>query len=84
MENKEAIREYFESVIKGISNDNAKSPVSKLHFTVDDIGGQLFAPAYFRYTIFGRGPGKFPPPDNILEWVKKNPDVLARARQSYL
>ena len=31
----------------------------------------LFTPAHIQFAIYGRGPGKQPPYDTILAWVKK-------------
>ena len=33
----------------------------------------LNLPEYWKYVEHGRKPGKFPPPDKILEWVKIKP-----------
>lgn len=30
---------------------------------------------YWKYVEYGRGPGKFPPPDKILEWVRIKPVI---------
>jgi len=32
---------------------------------------------YLRFMMYGRGPGKQPPPDRMLAWVKKNPELLS-------
>lgn len=31
----------------------------------------------------GRGPGKQPPPDKLIEWVEKNPSRLIDAKQVF-
>lgn len=31
----------------------------------------LFTPSHIQFAIYGRGPGKKPPLDNILSWVKQ-------------
>lgn len=40
-----------------------------------EFNGQMFAlyfvlPDYWQYAEYGRGPGKFPPPDAILKWIQ--------------
>ena len=42
---------------------------------VTEFNGNMFAlyfvlPDYWQYAEFGRGPGKFPPPDAILKWIQ--------------
>lgn len=39
--------------------------------------GSISLASYWKYVEYGRKPGKFPPPDKILEWVKVKP-VLPR------
>ena len=39
--------------------------------------------AYAQYVIDGRKPGKFPPVNNILKWIKQKP-ILPRARNGKL
>ena len=39
--------------------------------------GSISLASYWKYVEYGRRPGKFPPPDKILEWVKVKP-VLPR------
>jgi hypothetical protein len=74
--NETALSVFFENVIKGIKEDaeskNQKIPVNSFDHVQSDSGGQLFAADYFKYLVYGRGPGKMPPPDNIEDWVKKN------------
>lgn len=81
--NKEAIQKYFDSVIADMASDNAKVPVDKFRSDVTNIDGKLYAPDWFQYMIFGRGPGKFPPPDAMLKSVQNNPDWLESAKRVY-
>lgn len=42
---------------------------------VTEYNGNLFElyfnlPDYWQYAEYGRGPGKFPPPDAILKWIQ--------------
>lgn len=82
----DALRTYFENLVEGIKADASekgqKIPTS-FRFEVDASGGKLFAPDYFKYLIYGRGPGKFPPPDATIAWIADNPQVLERAKQVY-
>lgn len=86
------LNDFMIRVIDGIAQEAAakkqKAPISSLRAEVsgDGITGataSLYAADYFKYLIFGRGPGKFPPPDKMTEWVEANPDVLARAKAVY-
>ena len=38
---------------------------------------------YWKYVEYGREPGKFPPPDKIMEWIKVKP-VLPRQKNGKL
>lgn len=47
----------------------------KITFTLQ-VNDTLFeiefnAPEYWRWANYGRGPGKFPPPDRIEDWIKR-------------
>lgn len=47
----------------------------KITFTLQ-VNDTLFeiefnAPEYWKYANYGRGPGKFPPPDRIEDWIKR-------------
>jgi len=85
--NTDSLTTFFLRVTEGLINDaaqkNQKIPVSSLRWEADELGGVYFAADYFKYLIYGRGPGKFPPVDKMTDWVEANPDVLARARQVY-
>ncbi len=80
----EIISKYFDTVIEGLKADAAdkgqKIPTS-FRKDVDASGGRLYAPDYFKYLIYGRGPGKFPPPSSMLEHVKNNPEILQDAKR---
>lgn len=82
----EVISLYFDKVIQGLKDDAANTGQKipdAFRKEVDASGGRLYAPDYFKYLIYGRGPGKQPPPQSMLEWVQKNPDVLASAKARY-
>lgn len=85
--NTDSLTEFFLRVTAGLVDDAAakgqKIPVSSLRHEANEEGGVYFAADYFKYLIYGRGPGKFPPPDKMTAWVEANPDVLARAKQVY-
>lgn len=80
----DALRLYFDNLVKGLKEDAAekgqKIPTT-FRIDVDGSGGRLYAAHYFQYLITGRGPGKFPPPDSTLEWLADNPQVLERMKQ---
>jgi len=71
-----AVRTYLENIIKDLAAENAKVPVSQMRVEANNIEGNLFAPDWIQYMIYGRGPGKQPPPDRMLSWVKSNPEFL--------
>jgi hypothetical protein len=85
--NTDSLNDFFIRTIDGLAQDAAskqqKIPISSLRYESDEITGTMYAADYFKYLIYGRGPGKAPPPDNILVWVQGNPDALARARQVF-
>jgi hypothetical protein len=87
MANADALKEFFTRVISGLGQDAAakgqKFPVDKLRFEADEISASLIGPHYVEYLFYGRGPGKFPPPDKMTEWVEANPDVLDRAKKVF-
>jgi len=72
-----AVKTYLENIIKDLKAENAKVPVSQMRVEANNIEGNLFAPDWLQYMIYGRGPGKQPPPDRMLAWVKKNPELLS-------
>ena len=85
--NTDILSEFFQKVTEGLRQEAAakgqKFPVDKLRWEADEISGKYFGPSYVQYLFYGRGPGKQPPPDKMTEFVVKNPDVLASARQVY-
>lgn len=85
--NTDALTQFFLRTIDGWVQDaaskNQKIPVSSFRFEADEVSGRLYGADYFKYLVTGRGPGKFPPPDKMTEWVEANPDVLARAKQVF-
>lgn len=87
MANADILTEFFNRVIEGIKQDaetkGQKIPIDKFRSESNDLGGALYAPHYVQYLIFGRGPGKQPPPDAMTAFVDANPDILERAKQVY-
>lgn len=85
--NTDSLKDFFlrltEGLIKDAESKNQKIPVSSFRFEVDETQGVMYAADYLKYLIYGRGPGKFPPPDKMTDWVTANPDVLERAKQTY-
>ncbi len=72
-----AIGTYLENVVKDLSGQNEKVPVSKFRIESTQIEGKLYGPDWFQYMIYGRGPGKQPPPDRMLSWVQNNPQLFS-------
>lgn len=85
--NTDSLKEFFLRFMDGLVHEaavkNQKIPVSSFRFEVDEISGTFWAADYLKYLVTGRGPGKFPPPTKMLDWVQANPDVLERAKQTY-
>lgn len=50
-----------------------------IEFTSNQISGSVEIADYWKYVEYGRRPGKFPPPNAILEWVRTRP-VIPRAK----
>lgn len=80
---KEALDKYFQDIVKDLGGQNPKVPVSAFRIETSQIEGSLYAPDWFQYMIYGRGPGKQPPPDRMLAWVQRNPSMLADARSKW-
>lgn len=85
--NTSALTHFFERVVVDLkaeaSAKDQKIPVDSLRFEVDETTGNFYAADYFKYILFGRGPGKAPPVDAMRAWVEKNPDKLEQAKQVY-
>lgn len=50
-----------------------------IEFTSDQISGSIEIADYWKYVEYGRRPGRFPPPNAIIEWVRTRP-VIPRAK----
>lgn len=87
MENKDAISEFFDNVIKDLVTDaqskGQKFPVDSFTKKVSNIDGQLLGADYIKYLVYGRGPGKQPPPDKMLKSVQQHPEWLQSARKTF-
>jgi hypothetical protein len=85
--NTDALKLFFQRTIDGLIEDasgkSQKIPVSSFRSEADEISGTFYAADYFKYLIYGRGSGKAPPPEKMLQWVQANPDALARAKQVF-
>ena len=83
MTNKEAFEQYFKGIVSDMARENPKVPVSQFRAEANESEASLFAPTWFQYMIFGRGPGKQPPPEAMLKSVKNNPDRVEAAKATY-
>lgn len=82
----EAIRTYLDATVTAIKADAAQKNQAipdAFRVEVGDDGGKLYAPDYFKYLVLGRRPGKRPPPDAMLAYVKKHPGLLVDARYHF-
>ena len=76
--------EDFINTYKGLLiRDNKKAsgnlisslkPVS-IEFTNNKLAASISLAAYWKYVEYGRRPGKFPPMNKILEWIKIKPVI---------
>lgn len=84
---KESIITYLKNVTDDMASQNAKVPVNAMRIEATNIEGKLYAPDWFQYMIYGRGPGKRPPfespNDVIAKWIRRNPEVLASAKSKW-
>lgn len=48
-----------------------------IDFTSSKLSGSISLADYWKYVEYGRKPGKFPPPNKILDWIKIKP-ILPR------
>lgn len=77
MTTKEALDIFFKSVIGQIRTDQgakgitaSRQSADSLAFGTDSTGGQMTGSNYFYWQIVGRKPGKYAPPDAMLQYVK--------------
>ena len=56
--------------LEKISEETNKHTSEKATIKVENDGVTMSTPDYLQFAIYGRGPGKNPPLDNILEFVK--------------
>ena len=77
MTRREILGQYFESIIKDLRGDQSGkgmvasgNSADSLVYATDEFGGKLSGSDYFFWQIVGRRPGKFAPPDAILQWIK--------------
>ena len=47
----------------------------KVQYNDREIWVELHLEEYYKWVENGRGPGKFPPPDKILEWIRIKPVI---------
>jgi len=75
------MKELIEKLLNNIKSEIIQSQYDKgmvttgesaasLQVTVSQFSGELSGSKSFIFQEFGRGPGKFPPMDNIIKWVE--------------
>lgn len=47
----------------------------EIEFSNNKMSGSISLASYWKYVEYGRRPGKFPPPNKILDWVKIKPVI---------
>lgn len=67
----EDYRKFLETVTKENTSHYELSKNIKFNLQVNDTLFEIEfqAPSYWKYANYGRGPGKFPPPDKIEDWI---------------
>lgn len=47
----------------------------EIEFSNNKMSGYISLASYWKYVEYGRRPGKFPPPNKILDWIKIKPVI---------
>lgn len=47
----------------------------EIQFETNSYSGSISLAHYWKYVEYGRRPGKFPPPNKILDWIKIKPVI---------
>jgi hypothetical protein len=75
MTNKELIISFLSNVRTDLITDLRSKKISDgdldMKTAASDISGELSGASYYYFLVHGRRPGKQPPIDNILAWIKK-------------
>lgn len=81
----EIIKTYLDATVEAIKADAAAKgqSIPELRVEMYEEGGRVISQDYFKYLVLGRGPGKAPPHDKMLDFVKKKPDMLANAKRRF-
>ncbi len=76
MTNQESISLFLNSVAEALKQDQASKDMrasgasaASLREESNNEGSSLWGSNYWQFQITGRGPGKFPPIENILAWL---------------
>ncbi len=79
------IKEYLDKTVDALNADAKAKGLKIPELTVVETpeGGQVWANGYIWYLVFGRKPGKFPPPDKMTKFVQEHPEVLQDAKQKW-
>ena len=84
----EDYRKFLETVTKENTKHYELSNNIKFNLQVNDTLFEIEfqAPSYWKYANYGRGPGKFPPPDKIEDWIirRKITPYPTRKQLTYL
>lgn len=87
MSTQEIISLYLNAIAEAIKEDASakgqKIPVASFRVDADQTSGRFYAADYFQYLVSGRGPGKFPPPEKMEEYIRNNLHILDSARDIY-
>lgn len=80
MTNKDLILNFLTNIKADLVDDLHTKKISDgdlgMKVDGDDKGGDLSGDAHWYYTVHGRKPGKQPPPETIIEWIRRKGIVV--------
>lgn len=78
IDSSKAIKELLEGIRKDIIADQQAKNIrtsgksaSSLEIYTRPGGGKLVGASYFQQQVHGRGPGSFPPMEDLIDWVRR-------------
>jgi len=81
-----AIQQLLDNIIAGWKKDaeNKQQKIPQDFRTeITNKFARIWGASWFKFLVFGRPPGKQPPPTAMTEFVKKNPNILVDARKMF-
>ena len=69
----ESIREDIIAEQKKLGIKASGKSADSMRIEADESSGKLYGSKAIRFQVLGRGPGKFPPPQTIKDWINQKP-----------